>query len=502
MSVKIAVGMIVLNGDFVLKECLEQIYPHVSQILIAEGPVKFWQERGVYTSTDNTNNIIDNFYDPDSKIKVVHGMYSEKKEQSNSYMKLVNPDIDYIWQIDSDEVYRTEDIIKIKEILKTEKPTSMGVRSCSFYGGFNNYLTGFELNNDNFLRIFKYENGVFWKDHRPPTMDYKTVFPKKHIDSDTLFNKWGVQMYHYSYVFPRQVKEKTNYYKTFTNNGSGIIPNYFEAVYLNWVYSDENRRLDIENKYRGVHEFIPSRRGDCYTAKFKWEHPEAISRNMEKLEWEFNKQKYKVRSDMINNWKNEDIPKLQLELNIKQINDRNNYPQHWINLLSGLENTKIDKLNKVFIDIACGIGTTSQLLKHNNVPYLYFGYDFSPSMIETAKNTWQNESFEVKDLFTFEKMDNNNNNIIYADGILDLLINSAETLKYILSLNAEYVILNRINISDKTGYSIYKAYNIIDCVNFRFEENFLNQLINDGSYSIINKISNQYNLFILKNNKF
>lgn len=85
----------------------------------------------------------------------------QKKEQSNSYMKLVNPDIDYIWQIDSDEVYRTEDIIKIKEILKTEKPTSMGIRSCSFYGGFNNYLTGFELNNDNFLRIFKYENGVF-----------------------------------------------------------------------------------------------------------------------------------------------------------------------------------------------------------------------------------------------------------------------------------------------------------------------------------------------------
>jgi hypothetical protein len=422
MSVKIAVGMIVLNGDFVLKECLEQIYPHVSQILIAEGPVKFWQERGLITSTDDTNNIIDNFYDPDSKIKVVHGMYSEKKEQSNSYMELVNQDIDYIWQIDSDEVYTTEDIIKIKEILKTEKPSSMGVRSCSFYGGFDHYLTGFELNNDNFLRFFKYEKGVFWKDHRPPTMDYKTVFSKKHIDSDTLFNKWGVQMYHYSYVFPRQVQEKTNYYKTFTNNGSGIIPNYFESVYLNWVYSDENRRLDIENKFRGVHEFIPSRRGDCYTAKFKWNHPEAISRNMENLKWKFNKQKYKIRSEMLNNWKNEDIPKLQLELNMKQINDKNNYPQHWINLLSGLENTKIDKLNKVFIDVPCGIGTTSQLLKDNNIPYFYLGYDFSPSMIKTAKNTWPNESFEVKDLFSFEKMDDNNNNIIYADGILDVLL--------------------------------------------------------------------------------
>ena len=39
---KIAFGMIVFEGDYVLKECLEQVYPFASQILIAEGPVSLF----------------------------------------------------------------------------------------------------------------------------------------------------------------------------------------------------------------------------------------------------------------------------------------------------------------------------------------------------------------------------------------------------------------------------------------------------------------------------
>ncbi len=49
---KIAFGMIVFEGDYVLKECLECVYPFADQILIAEGPVRFWQEQGKTTSED------------------------------------------------------------------------------------------------------------------------------------------------------------------------------------------------------------------------------------------------------------------------------------------------------------------------------------------------------------------------------------------------------------------------------------------------------------------
>ena len=299
-GVKIAVGIIVFEGDFVLKQCIEQIYPFVEQIVIAEGPVKFWQDRGKKTSEDNTNAIINNFPDPDNKIKIIHGQYVEKLDECNAYIKFIKSDIDYLWQIDADELYRKEDIIKIKHLLKKEKPTSVGVQSCSFYGGFNRCLTGFELKTDNFLRIFKYIHGCKWANHRPPTIKYPNPITKKHITSDELYNKYGIQMYHYSYVFPKQVHRKTMYYSTFTQNGN--IPDYFVNVYLQWIHqNDDTAKMKIEQKYKGVHEWKPERRGNCYTALFTKSHPEVILRDLNILDKRFNDEKNKTIIFLNNN---------------------------------------------------------------------------------------------------------------------------------------------------------------------------------------------------------
>jgi hypothetical protein len=285
---KIAVGMIVFEGDYVLKQCLDQLYPHVDQILIAEGPVTFWQERGKVTSEDSTNQILDNYPDPENKLRVVHGQYKEKDDQSNAYMKLIRDDIDYLWMVDSDEVYKTQDILKIKELLALENPTSVGLQSCSFYGGFDHYLTGFELKTDNFLRIFKYVKDATWLTHRPPTMKYPDNIIKKHISSLELFQRTGVQMYHYSYVFPTQVYTKTNYYSTFVSGGT--IPNYFRAIYLRWVRGNQINRQMLEALNQGVHEWIPSRRGPCFTTRFLGQHPESIKETISELMLKFREQ--------------------------------------------------------------------------------------------------------------------------------------------------------------------------------------------------------------------
>jgi hypothetical protein len=288
---KIAFGMIIFEGDYVLKECLKQVYPFASQILIAEGPVNYWQRQGRITSTDETNKILDEFPDPENKIKIVHGQFNEKDDQCKAYMQHINDDIDYLWNLDSDEVYKTEDLKKIINFLNDEKPTSVGIRSCSFYGGFDNYLTGFELKRDNFLRIFKFEKGSTWLTHRPPTIQYpiNSNVIIKHVDSDTLFNLLGVQMYHYSYVFPVQVHTKINYYKDSVSRDN-CIDNYFNSIYLPWVNGDLKTKHDIENNYLGVHEFKPHIRGECFTKKFELEHPEAINKNLIALQEKFNDQ--------------------------------------------------------------------------------------------------------------------------------------------------------------------------------------------------------------------
>ena len=40
---------------------------------------------------------------------------------------------------------------------------------------------------------------------------------------------------------------------------------------------------DIEDKYRGPHEFKPQYRGDCYTAEFTGDHPKVIKDNIHLL---------------------------------------------------------------------------------------------------------------------------------------------------------------------------------------------------------------------------
>lgn len=281
--------MIVFEGDYVLQECLEQVYPYAEQILIAEGPVEYWQRHGRTTSTDKTNEILENFPDPDNKISVVHGKYSEKDEQCRAYMNHIRSDIDYIWNLDSDEVYKSEDLKNIIDFIKRETPTSVGVRSCSFYGGFENYLTGFELNKDNFLRIFRYQPGATWLTHRPPTMLYNPNIQRKHVDSDTLFELIGAQMYHYSYVFPDQVYKKVSYYKDSVSR-ENCIDDYFNSIYIPWVTGSDKTKKELENKFRGVHEFKPNVRGDCYTSKFLLSHPESIDNNFDNLFEKFSTQ--------------------------------------------------------------------------------------------------------------------------------------------------------------------------------------------------------------------
>jgi len=198
--------------------------------------------------------------------------------------------------IDSDEIYTTEDLNKTIKFLEDEKPTSVGVRSCSFYGGFNDYLTGFELNSDNFLRIFRFVKGSTWLTHRPPTIQYpyNSNIVRKHIDSDTFYNLLGVQMYHYSYTFPDQVYKKVSYYKDSISK-QNCIDDYFNRVYMPWV---KGEREKIENEFNGVHEFKPHIRGECRTKEFEWRHPEAILNDMVELKDKFNKQLEKYETNI------------------------------------------------------------------------------------------------------------------------------------------------------------------------------------------------------------
>ena len=285
MSLKIAFGMIVFEGDYVLESCLESVYPYATQILISEGPVGFWQHKGRTTSLDKTNEILKNFPDPENKITVVHGQFAEKDEQCNAYMKHINDDIDYVWNLDSDEVYKQKDIETIISLLEKNQYTSVSIRSASFFGGFDRVMSGFEEMKNNFMRIFRVCSGATWLTHRPPTIKYPISYNgplNKHLDSEELYFKHGIQMYHYSYTFPLQVKNKLEYYKAKVSK-ERCVDDYYENVYVPWVNGDLSNKFDIEMSNGGVHEFKKETRIPCYTKKFIDGHPSSIEKRFEML---------------------------------------------------------------------------------------------------------------------------------------------------------------------------------------------------------------------------
>jgi len=289
--------MIVFNSDWVLEPVLETI-TRFGPVVVAEGPVGYWQDQGYTTSTDRTNEILAKYVPEDM---IVHGQWPEKDEMVNACMHLVPEDTTHIWGVDSDEVYSLVDMTDVLDQVKEEDLDSGSFQMHSFYGGFDHVMTGYEAQFE-VHRIQRWYPGARWSTHRPPTILDPNGRPwreGKHVNfskqrrtklcvEGTKYD-WitsSIHFYHYSYVFPRQMEMKAQYYYAYTDGNT--IPDYFEEVYLPWVIGPVERRAWIEDKYQGVHDYKPSLRGSCFTEPWGNRlHPVAIRERLPELKQRF-----------------------------------------------------------------------------------------------------------------------------------------------------------------------------------------------------------------------
>ena len=229
-NVKITFGIIVLNGEPFTRYCIRALYPHAHQIIVAEGACA--GAKGIATpdghSRDGTLEIlrqIKQTEDPENKITIVtaedegrpDGFWpGEKHEQSRAYARRATGN--YLWQVDIDEFYKDEDIISIKEMLAADPAiTAMSFKQLQFWGGFEYLVDGWYLRRgaEEFHRLFKWGKGYRYSTHRPPT-----VLTDKGLDTRaikwvraTFLGRKNIYLFHYSYVFYKQVSEKADYYK-------------------------------------------------------------------------------------------------------------------------------------------------------------------------------------------------------------------------------------------------------------------------------------------------
>ena len=277
MGVKLTFQMIVFNSDYVLEPVLESILAF-GDVVVTEGPVQYYVDQGYTTSTDRTNEILADMVGEEN---VVHGQWAEKTEMMNAAVHLIPEDTTHVFMVDADEVWKGRDIGKIMECLR-DGVNSMSFKMWSFFAGFDRYITGFEENFE-VHRVKRWYPGARWAEHRPPTVlapSGESPYPKlRHMDHNETDNL-GIRFFHYSFVFPSQVLAKTPYYQAYTKGHN--IPGYFDNVWMPWA-AFPGKRFSIEQRYLGVHDWLPRRRGPSYTAPFKGEHPQPIRKRMEAL---------------------------------------------------------------------------------------------------------------------------------------------------------------------------------------------------------------------------
>lgn len=265
--------MVVFNGDYVLEQVLEPLLLF-GDVIVTEGPVAYYTQRGYKSSTDRTNEILHQFIKPRH---ILHGQWQEKDAMMCAGADRIPRGTTHVWMVDADEVWEPAAIRRVLELL--DNFDSVSFKPHTFYGGFERVLSGFEME-QTWYRIQRWYPGAQWRTHRPPTVlhsDGKPMREHRHWNSSECF-------YHYSYVFPQQVCSKIAYYESW---GSGVIPDYFHRVYLPWVEGNEEQKRMIESEYNGVHEWLPKRRSACFTRAFTNIHPDTIKQQLPQLRQRF-----------------------------------------------------------------------------------------------------------------------------------------------------------------------------------------------------------------------
>jgi hypothetical protein len=287
-DISITFGMIVFNGEPFVKYNLAAVYPIAHQIIVVEGACLSSASvaRPDGHSTDGTFETLHNFkrdLDPDHKVIIVtandegyaDGFWPEKDEMSRAYANKATGN--YLWQLDSDEFYHEEQLVRLINILRTKRPDMVSFPMITFWGSPDYIVDGFFLirdKHDQIPRVFAWGPGYTYATHRPATVldDQGIDLRNKSCLAAPALKRMHIYMYHYALLFPHQVYSKVRYYKNLLNS---CIDTWEESVFL---------RLEKPFRVHNVYQHIG------WLERFQGDHPAAIRAMMADI----HKQRVKV----------------------------------------------------------------------------------------------------------------------------------------------------------------------------------------------------------------
>ena len=276
---RISFGIIVLNGEPFVRYNLRSLYPFAHQIIVVEGAVSAAAVIATPDghSTDGTLEVLRDFKmyeDPENKIVIVtaeneghpDGFWrGEKAQQSLAYACRATGD--YLWQVDIDEFYTSENMQTVANLVSEDSSISgVSLKTVTFWGSPQYVTNGYilEMGAGVYRRLFKWGKGYKYVSHRPPTVvdeNEMDTFGKKWIDGLQLARK-GVHLYHYSLLFPRQVEDKCLYYDQAQLDERNAVLWYHESY--------EGLRSPF--RFHNLHMHA------SWLERFRGKHPEQIQR--------------------------------------------------------------------------------------------------------------------------------------------------------------------------------------------------------------------------------
>ena len=179
---------------------------------------------------------------------------------------------------------------------------------------------------------------------------------------------------------------------------------------------------------------------------------------------------------MKGSWKNKSVFEQQLELNLREINEH--YPGHWFHLITILQNFPTSSM----LDIGCGAGIYSALLKKHFPSIKYSGCDYSQEAITLASKTWPSDEFFVQDFWGLTHESLSQYDMVVLNAVLDVFPDGDDALEFILGLQPKSICLQRADLTQEKSYvSEYEAYGI-QVYKFHHNENNFFELIEDNGY--------------------
>lgn len=157
-------------------------------------------------------------------------------------------------------------------------------------------------------------------------------------------------------------------------------------------------------------------------------------------------------------WKNNDIPKRQLQLNLEELKNYKKIPP--MAAAVGLVKTIAVKRPKL-LEIGCSSGYYNEVFKMVGLDVVYQGCDYSRAFIKLAKQRYPGITFRVCDATRLQYRDAEFD-IAFSSGCLLHIINYQDAIKEAARVSKKYVIFHRTPIlhfsptafTKKLGYGL------------------------------------------------